>query len=91
VATIIQAVSAALISDGAAKAGVAGPAIARMIGAANVAARKERARMIDPGCCCFFDRLLGLIAGGGLNSRKKLSIGAWILPENRLPLFRIMR
>jgi hypothetical protein len=32
-----------------------------MIGAANVAARKERAPMMCPGCCFLWDRLLGLV------------------------------
>jgi hypothetical protein len=61
VATIIQAVSAELISDDAAKAGVASPAIAAMIGAAKVAARRERAPMMCPGGYRCFERLLGLV------------------------------
>jgi hypothetical protein len=50
VATIIHAVSAVLISDVAAKAGVAAARLAMIMnGAARRAARNERAPMTSPG------------------------------------------
>jgi hypothetical protein len=49
VADIIQAVSAALISEGAARAGVANRIAADVIGAARFAARYECAPMTFPG------------------------------------------
>src|SRR6185312_12391695 len=64
----MKVVSAALISDVAAKAGVTDAQIAaraatRLIGAASFAARKERARIFFPACSSLMDPSLGPIAG----------------------------
>jgi hypothetical protein len=60
-------VSAALISDGAAKAGVANEKTATsVIGAARFAAQKK---VVPPWCpgWSFMDRPLGFVAGEGFN------------------------
>jgi len=60
VATIIHAVSAALMVEVSAKAGVANKMIARLIGAADVAARHECAPMVFPPAC--YDLLIAFQA-----------------------------
>jgi len=64
VATIIQAVSAALISDVPARAGVANPKIAATLnGAASLAARNDSAPMEFPQPDLVYGSRSGAVAG----------------------------